>query len=391
MSINGYGPLGPSGTDVILPSNPTFETVTATDSVTADTVVATTSITTDDVYLTNADIDSERATYTDSSKRIKTGATTYQELQYVNGVTSAIQDQLNHKVSTYATDATYWDTTPTASSTLPVTSGGLYTEFATKQNTITGAATTITSSNLTASCVLVSDSSGKVAVKSTVSDTEVGYLDGVTSAIQTQFTNKVSKYSSDSSYWDTTPTASSTKACTSGGIKTYVDNLVGGNFLGSTTWSWSSATQNINSGQGLTNGIQPPSIFPTFLWTPKTVYDTNRRDACMLILATQCANNASNTNVYFPFLMTTILVEVQDTGNATPNQWTLTHSENNFNSSGTPPSLTVSLLETGAAKVNITLTITTGACSTGSDGDYHAQMSYWITALSGDITIVNYA
>lgn len=59
----------------------------------------------------------------------------------------------------------------------------------TKQNVITGAATTITSSNLTASRALVSNSSGKVAVSS-VTSTELGYLSGVTSAIQTQLNAK---------------------------------------------------------------------------------------------------------------------------------------------------------------------------------------------------------
>lgn len=59
-----------------------------------------------------------------------------------------------------------------------------------KQATITGAATTITGSNLTASRALVSNSSGKVAV-SAVTSTELGYLDGVTSAIQTQLNGKV--------------------------------------------------------------------------------------------------------------------------------------------------------------------------------------------------------
>ena len=58
-----------------------------------------------------------------------------------------------------------------------------------KQATITGGATTITSSNLTASRALVSDGSGKVAV-SAVTSTELEYLDGVTSNIQTQLNNK---------------------------------------------------------------------------------------------------------------------------------------------------------------------------------------------------------
>lgn len=59
----------------------------------------------------------------------------------------------------------------------------------TKQDKITGAATTITDDNLTASHALVSDANGKVAV-SDVTSTELGYLDGVTSNIQTQFDGK---------------------------------------------------------------------------------------------------------------------------------------------------------------------------------------------------------
>lgn len=58
-----------------------------------------------------------------------------------------------------------------------------------KQNNITGGASTITSANLTASRALVSNSSGKVAVAN-VTSTELGYLDGVTSNIQTQLNGK---------------------------------------------------------------------------------------------------------------------------------------------------------------------------------------------------------
>jgi len=76
------------------------------------------------------------------------------ELGYLDGVTSAIQTQINGK-----------------------------------QATITGGATSIVSSNLTVSKALVSDASGKVAA-STVSATELSYLVGVTSAIQTQLNGK---------------------------------------------------------------------------------------------------------------------------------------------------------------------------------------------------------
>ena len=59
-----------------------------------------------------------------------------------------------------------------------------------KQATITGAATTITDSNLTANRAVVSNSSGKVGV-SPVTSTELGYLSGTTSKVQTQLNNKL--------------------------------------------------------------------------------------------------------------------------------------------------------------------------------------------------------
>lgn len=62
---------------------------------------------------------------------------------------------------------------------------------------LTGGVSTIATSNLTASRALISNSSGKVAV-SAITSTELGYLDGVTSAIQTQINNlaKYPKYTS---------------------------------------------------------------------------------------------------------------------------------------------------------------------------------------------------
>ena len=60
-----------------------------------------------------------------------------------------------------------------------------------KQDTIVGGASTVTDSNLTANRALVSNASGKVAA-SAVTATELGYLDGVTSAVQTQLNGKYS-------------------------------------------------------------------------------------------------------------------------------------------------------------------------------------------------------
>lgn len=62
-----------------------------------------------------------------------------------------------------------------------------------KQATISGGASTIVSNNLTKNRALVSDGSGKVVV-SAVTSTELGYLDGVTSAIQTQINAINSKF-----------------------------------------------------------------------------------------------------------------------------------------------------------------------------------------------------
>lgn len=78
--------------------------------------------------------------------------------------------------------------TPTSGGTTKFTTGGAYTELAKKQNTITGAASVITTNNLTTSRALQSDSNGKVAISSTTA-TELGYVHGVTSAIQTQLNN----------------------------------------------------------------------------------------------------------------------------------------------------------------------------------------------------------
>lgn len=68
-------------------------------------------------------------------------------------------------------------------------------EFATFQPNITGAATTITSSNLDAFRVLVSDTNGKVAASSTITTTELGVLDGITttSSLQAQLDTKAPK------------------------------------------------------------------------------------------------------------------------------------------------------------------------------------------------------
>jgi hypothetical protein len=61
---------------------------------------------------------------------------------------------------------------------------------AAKQDVITGAASTVTSTNLTASRAVVSNSSGKIAAAS-VTSTELGHLAGATGNIQTQLNDRL--------------------------------------------------------------------------------------------------------------------------------------------------------------------------------------------------------
>ena len=75
-----------------------------------------------------------------------------------------------------------------------ITSGAVYTALSdldsAKQDAVTGGASSITDTDLTASKALVSDSNGKVAVSS-VTSTELGYMSGVTSNVQSQLDSKI--------------------------------------------------------------------------------------------------------------------------------------------------------------------------------------------------------
>ena len=164
--------------------------------------------------ITTADLTIDRAVISNGSGKIAVSATTAAELGFVSGVTSAIQTQLNGKQATItgaATTITSADLTasravvsdgsgkvavsPTTSAEIGFVSGvtsAIQTQLDAKQATITGAASTITTADLTASRLLLSDINGKVT-NSTVTTTEAGYLAGVTSPIQTQL-NALSQY-----------------------------------------------------------------------------------------------------------------------------------------------------------------------------------------------------
>ena len=104
--------------------------------------------------LLGSNLTASRALISNSSGKVAVSTVTSTELGYLDGITGNLQTQLNGK-----------------------------------QSTITGGASTITGNNLTANRALVSDGNGKVAA-SAVTSTELGYLDGVTSPVQTQLNGK---------------------------------------------------------------------------------------------------------------------------------------------------------------------------------------------------------
>lgn len=148
----------------------------------------------------SANLTANRALTSDASGKVAASAVTATELGYVSGVTSGIQTQLNAlQTATGASvtasralvsDASGKVSASTVTSTelgyLSGVSSGIQTQL--NNLAITGGASTIKTSDLTASRALVSDASGKVAV-SVVTSTELGYVSGATSALQTQINN----------------------------------------------------------------------------------------------------------------------------------------------------------------------------------------------------------
>lgn len=108
-----------------------------------------------------------------------------------------------------------------------------------KQDEITGAATTIVSDNLTPSRVAVSGSNGKIGVSNTTT-TELGYVHGVTSAIQTQLDGKVETSVFNNQWAMIRPDWVDINFTNVGSIKFA---YIGANFKGNAPSGWSSLTQ----------------------------------------------------------------------------------------------------------------------------------------------------
>lgn len=117
----------------------------------------------------------------------------------ITGAVTATQDQLNSVSGftgttadlDYGADLRATGVTAAEFGYLSGVTSDIQTQLGSKQDTITGAATTIVSSDLTTDKALISDGSGKVSA-STVTSAELGYLSGVTSNIQTQLTSSAS-------------------------------------------------------------------------------------------------------------------------------------------------------------------------------------------------------
>ena len=221
------------------------------------------------------------------------------EIGYVNGVTSGIQTQLDAKAGT--NDVTFTGTITLPSTTaigdisstelgyLNGVTSAIQTQIDSKQATITGGATTIVATDLTASKALISNAQGKVAV-SAVTDAELGYLSGVTSGIQAQIDGKLA-----------TSTASSTYAPLSGPTFTGTVTLPSTTSIGDVSSTELGYLNNVTSAIQTQLDAKAPTASPTFTGTVSGITATmvglgnvdNTSDANKPIsTATQTALNA---------------------------------------------------------------------------------------------------
>jgi hypothetical protein len=163
--------------------------------------------------VTASALTASRVLVSESEGRLGTSEVTATELGYVGGVTSGLQTQLNNKEPTVTggassiTSANLTAHRVLASDTngkVAVTNHGILgsnvginTANPTKELDVVGdvavsgnvVANSVTASALTASRVLVTESEGRLGT-SAVTATELGYVGGVTSGLQTQLNNK---------------------------------------------------------------------------------------------------------------------------------------------------------------------------------------------------------
>ena len=148
---------------------------------------------------------------TDGNGDVSSSQTTISEVSYLHGVTGSLQPQLNSKQATVTGALTSYISNNAIASRAMVTDGsgklftsgttaseigfvsgvtsGIQAQLNSLQPLVTGAATTIIESALPSSVVVVSDAAGKIS-SSTTSASEISYVHGVTSPLQTQLNSK---------------------------------------------------------------------------------------------------------------------------------------------------------------------------------------------------------
>jgi len=397
------------------------------DSVIGSTNIADGSVTTAKIADTNVtaaklastlDLSGKTITFPTGIPAVNIGAGTVDntELGYLNGVTSAVQTQIDSKQATItggATTITSSDLTASraltsnASGKVAVSSvtstelgyvsgvtSAIQTQLDAKQQTITGSATTIDTESLTASRAVISNSSQKIAVSSTT-DTELGYLSGVTSAVQTQLDAKLVKASNLSDLTSTSTartnlglgtiaTQNANNVAVTGGTitglgdpsssseaatKNYVDNLVAG--LRTRVVARVASTTNVVIASGLENG---DTIDGVTLVTGNRVLLKNQSTASQNGLYTVVASGAASRDTEFDTITELagqlILVSEgssqQDTlwlcttdTSATLGSSTITYTQVYPSSGGTVTS--VGLADAGASEFTVTNSPVTGS------------------------------
>ena len=133
-----------------------------------------------------SDLTASRALVSGSGGKVEVSAVTSTELGHLDGVTGAIQTQLN----SITTNINTLDANADAIESKRASNAVIQTAIeARRVANIAGAVSSITTADLTVNRALVSDSSGKVAV-SAITSTELAHLDGASGVIQTQLDAK---------------------------------------------------------------------------------------------------------------------------------------------------------------------------------------------------------
>lgn len=170
----------------------------------------------------NSDLTAFRVVITDAAGKVAISTVTDTELGRLSGITSNVQTQLNAK-----------------------------------QATITGAATTVLTSNLTVSRAMVSDASGKIAISS-VTDVELGMLSGVRSNVQDQLDLYIC---SAVALWQANGAGSTTVSSYGGSFNT--NGTVGSSSMANTSYGRIRKVTYSVASSGTIAGVTGPAAYDT--------------------------------------------------------------------------------------------------------------------------------